>query len=102
MVNGDLLAGMKPTAYLINTARGGLVVDQDLADALAAERLAGAALDVASQEPIQDESPLLSAPRCVLTPHIAWATLASRRRCLQIAAANIGAFLAGQPQNLVT
>jgi glycerate dehydrogenase len=101
MVNGDLLAGMKPSAYLINTARGGLIVEQDLAHALAAEQLAGAALDVAPQEPIREDSPLLSAPCCVLTPHIAWATLASRQRCLQITAGNIGAFLAGQPRNLV-
>ncbi len=102
MVNAELLAGMKPSAYLINTARGGLILERDLADALAAEQLAGAALDVARQEPIRADSPLLSAPRCVLTPHIAWATLASRRRCLQIAVGNIEAFLAGHPRNLVT
>lgn len=102
MVNAELLARMKPSAYLINTARGGLIVEQDLANALAAEQLAGVALDVSPQEPIHDDSPLLSAPCCVLTPHIAWATLASRRRCLQIAAGNIEAFLASQPRNLVT
>ena len=101
IINAGTLAVMKSDAYLINTARGGLIVEQDLADALAAEQIAGAALDVATTEPIRSDSPLLTAPRCVLTPHIAWATLASRQRCLRITAENVGAFAAGSPQNLV-
>ena len=101
IVNRSSLSRMKPSAYLINTARGGLVAEQDLADALTAGKLAGAALDVSATEPIRDDSPLLTAPRCVLTPHIAWATLASRQRLLQITANNVAAFYDGSPANLV-
>lgn len=101
LVNSDKLSLMKPTAYLVNTARGGLIAEQDLADALAADKLAGAALDVSTSEPIRDDSPLLTAPRCILTPHIAWATLASRQRCLQITANNVSLFATGSPVNLV-
>lgn len=101
LVNREKLSLMKPSAYLINTARGGLIAEQDLADALAAEKLAGAALDVSTSEPIRDDSPLLTSPRCILTPHIAWATLASRQRCLQITANNVASFFDGNPVNLV-
>ena len=101
LVNSEKLSLMKPTAYLVNTARGGLIAEQDLAAALAANKLAGAALDVSTSEPIRDDSPLLTAPRCILTPHIAWATLASRKRCLQITANNVSMFSAGSPVNLV-
>ncbi len=101
LVDDHKLALMKPTAYLLNTARGRLIVESDLARALDKGRLAGAALDVSVAEPIRDDSPLLGAPRCVLTPHIAWATLASRQRCLQITVNNIIAFTAGSPRNCV-
>ncbi len=101
LVHGDRLKRMKPTAYLINTARGGLVIEQDLADALARGELAGAAVDVTSIEPIRPENPLLSAPRCLITPHIAWASQDARRRLLEATAANIAAFLAGRPINVV-
>ena len=101
IVNAETLASMKSDSYLINTARGGLVVEQDLAAALMVNQIAGAALDVSTSEPIRNDSPLLTAPRCVLTPHIAWATLASRQRCLRITAENVGAFIAGSPQNVV-
>jgi glycerate dehydrogenase len=100
-VNRALLARMKPTALLLNTARGGLVDEADLAEALAAGRLAGAAVDVAAEEPISPENPLLRAPRCLITPHLAWATLAARRRLMSATAANVRAFLAGAPVNLV-
>jgi glycerate dehydrogenase len=101
LVHRQRLARMKPPALLVNTARGGLVVEADLAEALRAGRLAGAALDVVSAEPIDPANPLLSAPNCLLTPHIAWASLAARRRLLHVTAANVAAFLAGRPQNLV-
>ncbi len=92
---------MKPTAMLINTARGRLVVEADLAEALAAGRLAGAGLDVASVEPIRPENPLLSAPHCLITPHIAWATGAARQRLMDATVANVAAFLSGRPVNVV-
>jgi glycerate dehydrogenase len=101
MVNQALLSRMKPTALLINAARGGLVNEQDLADALNQGVLAGAALDVLSAEPPPEDHPLLSAKNCLLTPHIAWATLEARRRMMTITAENIAAFLDGCPQNVV-
>lgn len=101
LVNAARIEQMKPTAYLINTARGGLVTELDLAAALNAGRIAGAGLDVLSVEPPPAVNPLLTAKNCVITPHIAWATRAARRRLLTITAANIAGFLAGRPQNVV-
>jgi glycerate dehydrogenase len=100
-VNRELLGRMKPAAFLINTARGGLVNEGDLADALHAGKLAGAAVDVVSIEPIRVDNPLLAAPRCLITPHIAWASLAARRRLMTMTVANVKAFLAGRPINVV-
>lgn len=102
MIDAARLAQMKPTAYLINTARGGLVNEADLAAALDAGRIAGAGLDVLSVEPPAAANPLLTAKNCVITPHIAWATRAARRRLLDVTAANVRAFLAGTPQNVVS
>ncbi|HUJ71064.1 MAG TPA: D-2-hydroxyacid dehydrogenase [Verrucomicrobiae bacterium] len=101
MVNKALLERMKPTAYLINTSRGPLVNDADLAEALQQGKLAGAALDVVTTEPIPAGNPLLKAPNITITPHIAWAALAARRRLMKITAENVAAFLAGKPINLV-
>jgi len=101
MVKKALLDRMKPTAYLINTARGPLVNDADLAEALRQGKLGGAALDVITTEPMAANSPLLHAPNITITPHIAWAARAARRRLMQITAENVAAFLAGQPINLV-
>jgi glycerate dehydrogenase len=101
LVNAARLATMKPTAYLVNTARGGLVNDADLAHALNAGRLAGAALDVLSLEPPVPDNPLLAAQNCLVTPHIAWATQAARGRLIQATAENVRAFLAGRPINVV-
>lgn len=92
---------MKPTAFLLNTSRGKLIDEQELADALNEGRLAGAALDVLSAEPPQRDNPLLTARNCVITPHIAWATTEARERLMQIAIENIERFLQGHPQNVV-
>lgn len=102
LVNAERLGRMKPTAMFINTARGGLVVEADLAAALREKRLAGAAVDVVSVEPIRSSNPLLHAPRCIVTPHIAWATLTARRALMSTTADNIRAFLAGNPINVVS
>jgi glycerate dehydrogenase len=100
-VNRELLRRVKPTAFLINAARGGLVDERALAEALNAGRLAGAAVDVVSAEPMRADNPLLGARNCIITPHIAWATLAARRRLMATAVQNVEAFLAGKPINVV-
>ena len=100
-VNRSLLDRMKSNAILINTARGGLVDEQDLAGALAAGQLAGAALDVVSREPIVADNSLLKAPNLVLTPHMAWATLSARKRLMRMTAENVRAFIDGAPINRV-
>jgi glycerate dehydrogenase len=101
MINARTLARMRPSAFLINTSRGPLVVDQDLADALNAGRLAGAGVDVLSVEPPAESNPLLTARNCLVTPHIAWATREARARLMDLAIQNITAFLGGKPQNMV-
>jgi glycerate dehydrogenase len=100
-VNQTRLGKMKPTAILINTARGGLVNEQDLADALNSGQIAGACIDVVSTEPIAADNPLLGARNCQITPHIAWAAIEARRRLMQTTADNIAAFMAGHPINVV-
>jgi glycerate dehydrogenase len=92
---------MKPTALLINTARGGLIHEQDLADALNKGVIAGAGLDVLSQEPPLATNPLLSAKNCFITPHQAWASFEARQRLMDLAVENVKAFLAGKPINEV-
>jgi glycerate dehydrogenase len=101
MVNAPFLRKMKRTAFLINTARGGLVDEAALADALNHGLIAGAGLDVLSVEPPPMDNPLLSAKNCVITPHIAWATKSARERLLKISAENIRAWLEGKPRNVV-
>jgi glycerate dehydrogenase len=101
MIDRARIALMKPTAFLINTARGPLINEQDLADALDAGHLAGAGLDVLSVEPPDPSNPLLQARNCVITPHHAWAARAARVRLLRIAAENIRAYQRGQPHNVV-
>jgi glycerate dehydrogenase len=101
MVNASLLGRMKRHAYLINTSRGPLVTEADLAAALNSGRIAGAALDVVSAEPIRDDNPILRAKNVTLTPHIAWAALEARQRLMKTTADNIAAFQAGQPVNVV-
>jgi glycerate dehydrogenase len=102
LVNAERLSRMKPSAFLINTGRGPLIDEPALADALNRGQIAGAALDVLSQEPPPAGNPLFTAKNCIITPHIAWATKAARQRLLDIAVANVRAFLAGSPQNVVT
>jgi len=98
-VNRELLEIMKPNSLLINTARGGIINEHDLAEALNAGRISGAILDVVSVEPILDTNPLLKARNCLLTPHMAWATIEARRRLTKFTAENIRAFLSGSPIN---
>jgi len=101
VVNAESLASMKPSAFLINTGRGPLVDEQALANALNAGKLAGAGLDVLSNEPPPADNPLIGAKNCIVTPHIAWATLAARKRLLDVTVANLKAFLEGVPKNIV-
>lgn len=101
MVNAERLKTMKSSAILINTGRGPLVNEQDLADALNEGRIAGAGLDVLSIEPSVPENPLLNARNCFITPHIAWATLEARTRLMDIAVNNLKSYLAGNIINNV-
>ncbi len=102
LISRETLALMNPSAFLVNTSRGQLVVERDLAEALHSGRLAGAGLDVLSMEPPQQDSPLLFAKNCIITPHIAWATKEARTRLMEIAVKNLAAFLAGQPVNVIS
>ena len=101
LINTQRLALMKRTALLINTARGGLIDEDALADALQRRIIAGAMLDVLSEEPPPEKNPLLHVRNCLITPHNAWATQAARQRLMNIAVDNLKAFLAGRPQNTV-
>ena len=100
-VNHDVISLMKKDALFINAARGGLVNEGDLVRALNDGKIAGAAVDVASIEPIQKDNPLLTAHNCLITPHIAWAAVAARRKLMTLTAKNIKAFMAGRPINVV-
>jgi glycerate dehydrogenase len=101
LVNARRLAMMKPNAILINTGRGPLINEQDLADALNNGTIYAAGVDVLSQEPPRADNPLLSARNCYITPHIAWASTAARERLMQIMLENIKAYQDGKPVNVV-
>lgn len=101
MINADALAKMKPGALLINTGRGPLVNEADVAEALRSGRLGGYGADVMCQEPPSEDNPLFSAPNAYITPHIAWATYEARQRLMSIAVGNVKAFIDGCPVNVV-
>lgn len=101
IINKDSLALMKPTAFLINTARGGFIKEEELADCLNQGKIAGYAADVVGEEPMKAGSPLLGAKNCIITPHIAWAPLETRARLQGIAEENLKAYLEGNPINVV-
>ncbi len=101
LMNKERLALMKDSAFLINTARGQLIVEQDLADALNNGTIAGAGLDVLQQEPPKKNNPLLTAKNCIITPHIAWATLDARSRITKTVSENIQAYLSNKPTNVI-
>ncbi len=101
LLSADHIAMMKQGAFFINTARGPIVDEQALANALNTGRLAGAAVDVVSREPVRDDNPLLTAKNCIITPHVAWAPIETRVRLVDLVAKNLSAFLAGNPINVV-
>ena len=100
-INKSAIEKMKRTAFLVNTGRGPLINEQDLADALNSGRIAGAGLDVLSTEPPSENNPLQKAKNCTITPHIAWATFEARTRLMKIASENLKAFINGNPTNVI-
>lgn len=101
MINKDSIQKMKDGVLIINTARGALIQEADLAEALNNGKVGGASVDVVSSEPIKENNPLLHAKNCIITPHIAWATKEARQRLLEIAVDNVKSFLTGNPINKV-
>jgi len=101
IINKETIAKMKDGVILINTARGGLIVERDVADALNCGKIYAAGVDVVSAEPIREDNPLLGAKNCIITPHIAWAPLESRARLMDTAVSNLKAFIEGAPVNVV-
>ena len=100
-INAETIGKMKDGALLINTARGSLVIESDVAEALASGKLGGYGADVVSREPMDIHDPLLKAPNCYLTGHSAWATVEARQRIVDVTAENIRAALSGNPVNVV-
>jgi len=102
LINAESLSRMKKSAFLINTSRGPVIVEQDLADALNNDVIAGAGIDVLSTEPPAKDNPLFKAKNCLITPHIAWATKEARIRLMDAAVNNVAAFINGNPINVVS
>ena len=101
LINAETLSMMKPTAFLINTSRGGVVDSTALAAALNEDKIAGAGIDVLPVEPMPADDPLYKAKNCIITPHIAWASIEARRRCVQKVAENLKAWMEDHPINIV-
>ncbi len=101
LLNKDSLKKMKPSAFILNTARGPIIVDEDLAEALNNNVIAGAGIDVLSAEPPSENNPLFKAKNCIITPHIAWATKEARERLLNMAVNNLAAFIEGKAVNVI-
>jgi len=101
LINKESLSKMKSTAFLLNTSRGPIIIDQDLADALNQNVIAGAGIDVLSVEPPPEGNPLFKAKNCLITPHIAWATKEARTRLMNSVVNNVSAFISGKPINVV-
>ena len=101
LINAETLSMMKPTALLVNTSRGGVINENDLADALKTGKIASAAIDVLTEEPVSPDCPLLGLQNCVITPHVAWAPIETRVRLIGLVADNINAYLSGNPTNNV-
>jgi glycerate dehydrogenase len=101
LINKESLQTMKRSAFLINTSRGPIIVDQDLADALNNDVIAGAGIDVLSAEPPAKDNLLFTAKNCIITPHISWATKESRIRLMNTTISNLSAFMKGNPVNVV-
>ena len=101
LINAANIAKMKDSVIIVNNGRGQLIVEEDLAAALARGKVGGAAVDVASSEPIRADNPLLHAPNCIITPHISWATKEARERIMQTTADNVKSFMAGKPAHVV-
>lgn len=102
LLNAERLSLMKKSAFLLNTSRGPLIAEADLAEALHNQCIAGAGLDVLAVEPPLERSPLFSAPNCFITPHQAWATRAARQRLMNVTAQNLKAWIKKKPQNVVS
>ena len=101
LINHETIARMKDGVMIINTARGQLIDEEALREALISGKVSGAAVDVASVEPIRADNPLLGLENCIITPHIAWAPKESRQRLMDVAVSNLDAFLKGEPVNNV-
>lgn len=101
IINRETIRKMKDGVLIVNNARGGLIVEEDLADALRSGKVGGAAVDVVSREPIESSNPLLSAPNSIITPHLSWGAKEARERIMEITEANISAFATGKAQNVV-
>ena len=101
IINKDSIAKMKDGVIIINNSRGGLVVEQDLADALNSGKVAAAGVDVVSTEPIKGDNPLLTAKNCIITPHISWASKEARERIMACTEQNVRAYISGSPVNVI-
>ena len=101
MINEQTIGKMKDGVILLNTSRGGVIDEEAVSVALRSGKIRAAAVDVVSEEPMRRENPLLTAPNCIITPHMAWAPIETRQRLLGVVAENIRGFLEGTPRNVV-